>query len=59
MALEVVGAIAIGSMVWNIYNLIKICILEDKVDFQKGQIEALLLSTPTQANAKYNALDKR
>ena len=59
MTLEVVGAIAIVSMIWNIYNLIKICLLEDKICYQKGQIEALIRREPTQTNAKNNALDVR
>jgi hypothetical protein len=52
MTLEVVSAIAISSMIWNIYNLIKICSLGDKIEYQKGQIEALILREPTQTNAK-------
>jgi len=52
MTLEVVGAIAISSMIWNIYNLIKICLLENKICYQKGQIEALIRREPTQTNAK-------
>lgn len=57
MTLEVVCAIAIASMIWNIYNLIKICLLENKICYQKGQIEALIRREPTQTNAKNNALD--
>lgn len=59
MTLEVVGAIAIASMIWNIYNLVKICLLENKIYYQKGQIEALIRREPTQTNAKNNALDVR
>ena len=59
MTLEVVGAIAIASMIWNIHNLIKICLLEDKICYQKGQIEALIRRESTQTNAKNNALDVR
>lgn len=56
MTLEVAGAIAIASIIWNIYNLIKICLL---IEYQKGQIEALIRREPTQTNAKNNALDVR
>lgn len=59
MTLEVIGAIAISSMIWNIFNLIKICLLENKISYQKGQIEALIRREPTQTNAKNNALDVR
>ena len=59
MTLEVVGAIAISSMIWNIYNLIKIYLLEDKICYQKGQIEALIRREPTQTNAKNNVMDMR
>ena len=59
MTLEIAGAIAISSIIWNIYNLIKICSLEDKICYQKGQIEALIRREPTQNNAKNNALDVR
>lgn len=37
MTLEIVGAIAVASMVWNIYNLIKICLLENKICYQVGE----------------------
>ena len=59
MTLEVVGAIAISSMIWNIYNLVKICLLENKICYQKGQIEALIRREPTQTNANNNAVDVR
>ncbi len=59
MTLEVVGAIAILSMIWNIYNLIKIYLLEGKICYQKGQIEALIRREPTQTKAKKNVLDMR
>ena len=52
MALKIVGAIAIVSMVWNIYNFVKICLLEDKICYQKEQIEAMIRSQPTQTNAQ-------
>lgn len=52
MTLEVAGAIVIVSMVWNIYNLIKIRLLEDKISYQKGQIEALIRREPTQTSTK-------
>jgi len=37
MTLEIVGAIAVASMVWNVYNLIKICLLENKICCQVGE----------------------
>lgn len=59
MTLEVVGAFAIVSMIWNIVNFITICLLENKISYQKGQIEALIRREQTQTNAKSNALDVR
>jgi len=53
MTLEVAGAMVIGLIVWNIYNLVKICLLEDKVYYLKGQVETLIRKKePTQTNAK-------
>ena len=43
MTLEVVVAIAIASMVWNIINLVKVCMLEDKVCYLKGMVECIVL----------------
>lgn len=57
MTLEVVGAIVISSMIWNIYNLIKICLLEDKIRYYEKHIETLMRREPTQTNAKNNALN--
>ena len=57
MTLEAVCTIAIASIIWNIYNLIKICLLENKICYQKGQIETLMRRKSTQTNAKNNALD--
>lgn len=57
MTLEVVGAIAISSMIWNIYSLIKICLLENKIYYQKRRIEALIRRDLTQTNTKNNVLD--
>ena len=58
MTLEVAGTMVICLLVWNIYNLIKICSLEDKVYYLKGQVETLIRrKDPTQTNAKNNALD--
>lgn len=58
MTFEVVGAIAIAisisSMIWNIYNLIKICLLENKICYQKGQIEALIRREPTVPGEQYS-----
>ena len=59
MTLEVVCAMVIVSMIWTIYTIIKIRLLEDKIYYQKGQIEALIRREPTQTNAKNNALDVR
>lgn len=60
MTLEVAGAMVIWLLIWNIYNLIKICSLEDKVYYLKGQVETLIRrKEPTQTNAKNNALDVR
>ena len=58
-AIAIVGAISIVSMIWNIYNLIKIFLLEDKISYQKGQIETLIRRVPMQTNAKNNVLDVR
>ena len=60
MTLEVAGAIIIGLFVWNIYNLVKICLLEDKVYYLKVQVETLIRrKEPTQTNAKNETLDVR
>ena len=60
MTLEVAGAMVIGLFVWNIYNLVKICLLEDKVYYLKGQVETLIRrKEPTQTNAKNETLDVR
>lgn len=59
MTIEVAGAIAVGALIWAIYSTIKITILEDKLCYLKGQIEALIRGNPTQTNAKNNALDVR
>ena len=58
MTLEVVCAIAIASMILNIYNLIKICLLEDKICYQKGQIETLIRREPMQTFDKPNGGEK-
>jgi len=58
MTLEVTGAMVIGLLVWNIYNLFKICSLEDKVYYLKGQVETIIRrKEPTQTNAKNETLD--
>ena len=57
MTIEVAGAIAVGALIWAIYSTIKITILENKLCYLKGQIEALTRGNPTQTNAKNNALD--
>jgi hypothetical protein len=57
MTIEVAGAIAVGALIWAIYSTIKISILENKLCYLKGQIEALTRGNPTQTNAKNNALD--
>ena len=60
MTLEVAGAMIIGLFIWNIYNLVKICLLEDKVYYLKGQVETLIRrKEPTQTNAKNETLDVR
>ena len=60
MTLEVAGAMIIGLLVWNIYNLVKICLLENRVDYLKGQVETLIRrKDPTQTNAKNETLDVR
>lgn len=41
MTLEIAGVLAIVSIVWSIYLLIKTCILEDEVSYLKGQIETM------------------
>lgn len=41
MTLEIAGTLVIVSIVWNIYLLIKMCTLEDKVSYMKGQIETM------------------
>lgn len=43
MTLEVVGAFAIASIIWNIVNIIKVCILENKVCYLKGIVETIAL----------------
>jgi len=50
LTLEVAGAMVIGLLVWNIYNLIKICSLEDKVYYLKGQVETLIRRKPTETD---------
>ena len=57
MTIEIAGAIAISALIWATYSAIKITILEDKLCYLKGQIEALTRGNPTQTNAKSNALD--
>ena len=59
MTIEVAGAIAVASLIWAIYSTIKITILENKLCYLKGQIEALILGNPIQTNAKNDALDVR
>jgi len=60
MTLEVAGAMIIGLLVWNIYNLVKICLLENKVDYLKGQVETLIRrKESTQTNTKNETLDVR
>ena len=41
MTLEAAGAIALVSIVWCIYLLIKTCLLEDKISYLQGQVETL------------------
>lgn len=52
MTIEIAGAIAVGALIWAIYSTIKMSILEDKICYLKGQIEALIRGNPTQTNAK-------
>ena len=60
MTLEVAGAMIIGLLVWNICNLVKICLLENKVYYLKGQVETLIRrKEPTQTNTKNETLDVR
>ena len=59
MTIEVACATAIGALIWSIYSTIKITILENKICYLKGQVEALIRGNPTQTNAKNNALDMR
>ena len=59
MTIEVAGAIAVAALIWAIYSTIKIAILEAKICYLKGQVEALIRGNPTQTNAKNNALDVR
>ena len=42
MTFEVVCAFTIASIIWNIQNFIMICLLDKKIHYQKGQIEALI-----------------
>ena len=42
MTIEVAGSIAVGALIWAIYSAIKITILEDKICYLKGQVEALI-----------------
>ena len=56
MTVEVAGAIAVGALIWAIYSTIKIAILEDKICYLKGQIEALIRREPTQTNTKNNGV---
>jgi len=50
LTLEVAGIMVICLLVWNIYNLIKIYSLEDKVYYLKGQIETLIRRKPTETD---------
>ena len=50
MTLEVAGAMVIGLILWNIYNLYKIATLEDKVYYLKGQVETLIRGKPTETD---------
>ena len=60
MTLEVAGAMVIGLLAWNIYNLYAITKLEDKVAYLKGQVETIIRrKEPTQTNAKNETLDVR
>ena len=52
MTIEVAGAIAVAALIWAIYSTIKITILEDKICYLKGQVEALIRREPTQINAR-------
>lgn len=56
MTIEVAGAIAVGALIWAIYGAIKTTILEDKICYLKGQVEALIRG---QTNAQKNTLDVR
>jgi hypothetical protein len=42
MTIEVVGAIAVASLIWAIYGVIKTTLLEDKIAYLKGQVECLI-----------------
>ena len=43
MTLEVVGAIAIASMVWNIVSIVKVFLLENEVCYLKGMVKCIAL----------------
>ena len=50
MTLEVAGAMVIGLLLWNIWNLYEITKLEDKVAYLKGQVETLIRRKPTETD---------
>ena len=43
MTLEVVGALAIASIVWNIDNIVKVFLLVNEVCYLKGMVKCLAL----------------